>query len=158
MKKLIVILKDQLSFTLSSLRNADPANDTLLFCELVESSTAHHQKKIAFGLACMRHFARALEKQGFHVIYIPVTKIKKDSTLSQEIVSVYEKESYEQVVLTEPSEWNVLEEIKELQRNIPLAFLIDDRFLATKSEFHAPGVSSRSWWADWFVVLPRAPP
>ena len=122
---------------MSSLRNADPANDTLLFCELVESSTAHHQKKIAFGLACMRHFARALEKQGFHVIYIPVTKIKKDSTLSQEIVSVYEKESYEQVVLTEPSEWNVLEEIKELQRNIPLALLIDDRFLATKSEFQA---------------------
>ena len=137
MKKLIVILKDQLSFTLSSLKKADPAKDTLFLCELVESSTVHHQKKIAFGLACMRHFASALEEQGFHVIYIPVTKIQESSTLSQEIVNVYEKGSYEQIILTEPSEWSVLEEVKQLQRDIPLELLIDDRFLATKSEFQA---------------------
>lgn len=86
MKKLIVILKDQLSFNLSSLRNADPVNDTLFFCELVESSTAHHQKKIAFGLACMRHFARALEKQA-----IPKRLKHKKSAILKEILVLVEK-------------------------------------------------------------------
>ena len=137
MKNLIVILKDQLSFTLSSLRDADQVTDTLFFCEWVDPSTSHHQKKIAFGLACMRHFANALQEQGFHVIYVPVTQAKKTSVLSEEIIKAYEKGSYEKVIVTEASEWSALEEIKKLQGEIPLEILTDDRFLATKDEFQS---------------------
>jgi deoxyribodipyrimidine photolyase-related protein len=137
MKNLIVILKDQLSFTLSSLRDADQATDTLFFCELVDSSPSHHQKKIAFGLACMQHFANALQEQGFHAIYVPVTQAKKTSTISVEIIKAYEKGSYEKVIVTEPSEWSTLEEIKKIQGEIPLEILPDDRFLATKDEFQS---------------------
>ncbi|MFZ4115518.1 MAG: cryptochrome/photolyase family protein [Chthoniobacterales bacterium] len=137
MKKFIVILKDQLSFSLSSLKNAHQTTDTLFFCEFVESSPSHHQKKIAFELACMRHFASTLQEQGFQISYIPFTKDQKPSTLIEEIRKAYGKGSYKKIIITEPSEWSVLEEIKKLQRDIPIDILPDDRFLAAKSDFQS---------------------
>ncbi|MBX9577622.1 MAG: cryptochrome/photolyase family protein [Chthoniobacterales bacterium] len=137
MKKLIVILKDQLSFCLSSLKCAHQATDTLFFYEFVESSPSHHQKKIAFWLACMRHFASTLQEQGFQTIYIPITEDEKPSPLIEEMLKVYQKGHYEKIIITEPSEWSVLEEIKKLQRDIPIEILPDDRFLATKGDFQS---------------------
>ena len=58
MNSLRLILGDQLSSCMSSLRDVQ-TGDTLLFCEVMEEATfvKHHPKKIAFIFSAMRHFA-----------------------------------------------------------------------------------------------------
>ena len=70
-RSLIVVLGDQLTRTLASLRDCDPAQDRVLMAEVV-SETAyvpHHPKKIAFVLSAMRHFADTLRDAGVPVTY-----------------------------------------------------------------------------------------
>lgn len=138
MKNLIVILKDQLSFSLSSLKHACSKTDVLFLCELGETEIFHHQKKIAFQLACMRHFAQDCKEQGFEVLTVSYLDSQQPLHLSEEITKIYQTGSYEKIIITEPSEWGVYEELKKLSHHIPVDFLPDDRFLATKSDF-------RSW-------------
>ncbi|MEL7285831.1 MAG: cryptochrome/photolyase family protein, partial [Pseudomonadota bacterium] len=57
MRNLILILGDQLSRQVSSLKGADPTRDRVLMTEVVEEATyvRHHKKKIAFLFSAMRH-------------------------------------------------------------------------------------------------------
>lgn len=65
-----LVLGDQLTHSLSSLRDAD-SRDTILMCEVHQKATyvRHHKKKIAFVFSAMRHFARELEENGLRVRY-----------------------------------------------------------------------------------------
>ena len=70
---LILVLGDQLSHDLTSLRDADPGTDRILMAEVMEEGTyvAHHPKKILFILSAMRHFAGELrERNGIEVACI----------------------------------------------------------------------------------------
>ena len=135
MKNLILLFKDQLSLSLTALKRARPGIDTVLCLESVESAPAHHQKKIAFALACMRHFACTLREEGFNVKELSVTHQRKYPSLLEEIIPLFEEGNYQKIIVTEPSEWKTLEEIKKLQTQIPIELLEDDRFLASKSDF-----------------------
>ena len=69
MKNLILILGDQLSHDLSSLKAADKTVDTVLMAELRSETgyVKHHKKKIALLFSAMRHFAEELRADGWQV-------------------------------------------------------------------------------------------
>jgi deoxyribodipyrimidine photolyase-related protein len=71
MSKLIVILGDQLSPALASLRQAQP-DDLILLAEVKTEASyvKHHKHKIILLFSAMRHFAAALRQQGFEVCYL----------------------------------------------------------------------------------------
>ena len=58
-RRLVLLLGDQLDPQISSLRDADPARDRILLVEAVEEGryVPHHPQKILFILSAMRHFA-----------------------------------------------------------------------------------------------------
>ena len=62
MAVLRVILGDQLSPQISSLRDADKLSDTILICEVEQEASyvKHHKKKLVFIFSAMRHFAQEL--------------------------------------------------------------------------------------------------
>ena len=66
MKTLRLILGDQLSFNLPTLRDIDPVKDIVLMAEVMAEVTyvKHHKRKIAFLFSAMRHFAKSLEDDG----------------------------------------------------------------------------------------------
>ena len=66
MKTLRLILGDQLSFNLPTLRDIDPVKDIVLMAEVMAEVTyvKHHKRKIVFLFSAMRHFAQALEDEG----------------------------------------------------------------------------------------------
>ena len=66
-----LVLGDQLSPDLSSLKEAQPG-DLVLMAEVAEEATyvRHHKKKIAFLFAAMRHFAEELRAAGLNVRYV----------------------------------------------------------------------------------------
>jgi deoxyribodipyrimidine photolyase-related protein len=59
MNSIILILWDQLSDSISSLKDYNPDTDIILICEVLDDITyvKHHKKKIVFLLSAMRHFA-----------------------------------------------------------------------------------------------------
>lgn len=70
-KTIRFVLGDQLSTTLSSLRDANPAQDVIVMAEPRDEATyvPHHRQKIVFILSAMRHFAQDLREKGFEVCY-----------------------------------------------------------------------------------------
>lgn len=136
---LILILGDQLSLSLSSLRAGDPATDQVLMVEVQEEATyvRHHKKKIAFLFSAMRHFAEELRALGWHVDYVPLDAPENSGSFTSEIERAVEHLSPGKILVTEPGEWRVREAMAgwEAAFKTPVEILEDDRFIATHSEF-----------------------
>ena len=88
MSTLRLVLADQLSDSLPSLKDADKKHDTIMLCEVMEEATyvPHHPKKIAFLFAAMRHFSKKLQEQGFTVRYVQLDDEKNSGSLESEIL------------------------------------------------------------------------
>jgi deoxyribodipyrimidine photolyase-related protein len=136
---LILILGDQLSLGISSLKSADKARDIVLMAEVAEETTyvRHHKKKIAFVLSSMRHFAAALTKAGWRVEYVKLDDSENTGSFSGEVSRAVKRFKIKRVVVTEPGEWRVAESIRGWSCVLRLSVdvLPDDRFIATHSEF-----------------------
>ena len=87
MPSLILVLGDQLSLSMSSLKDANPESDIVLMAEVMEEATyvGHHKKKLAFVFSAMRHFAHELEKKGFSVRYVHLTDKNNQGALRAEV-------------------------------------------------------------------------
>ena len=69
--RLGLILGDQLSDSLATLRVLDAGNDVIVMAEVPEEATyvRHHKQKIALLFSAMRHFAARLQDAGWQVRY-----------------------------------------------------------------------------------------
>ncbi|MDP6192090.1 MAG: cryptochrome/photolyase family protein, partial [Paracoccaceae bacterium] len=70
-EKLILILGDQLTEDISSLRELDPGKDVIIMAEVLgeASYVAHHPKKIILIFSAMRSFSDKLRSLGYRVEY-----------------------------------------------------------------------------------------
>ena len=138
-KQLILILGDQLTPDLSSLRDADPAHSIVLIAEVMAEASyvGHHKKKVAFLFSAMRHFAEELRGLGWTVDYVKLDDPENSGSLSGEVFRAAALHGATSVRVTEPGEWRVLEELQVLDAAFNLAILPDDRFIASHAEFEA---------------------
>ena len=139
MSTLRLILGDQLTPDISSLRDADKYNDIILLCEVFDESVyvKHHQKKIAFLFSAMRHFAAKLSESGWHVDYVRLDQKGNSHSFSGEVARAVARHEPQGVIVTCPSEWRVLEEMRNWETILPCAVELrdDDRFYCTLDEF-----------------------
>jgi len=139
MKTLRLILGDQLSHSISSLNGIDKTNDVILMCEVMEEATyvKHHKKKIAFIFSAMRHFADELINLGYKVLYTKLDDPTNSGTFSKEIERTIISHTVDEIVVTHPGEFRVLQEILswEIQYGVPVDVRLDTRFLSTLEEF-----------------------
>ncbi|MFK8036143.1 MAG: cryptochrome/photolyase family protein [Hyphomicrobiales bacterium] len=139
MTTLRFILGDQLSHDISSLSDAVPGIDKVLLCEVVEEASyvKHHKQKIAFLFSAMRHFALELSGRGFEVRYVKLNDRGNTGSFSGELQRAVAYFKTEQVVVTEPGEWRVLEEMRNWETNLGIGVEIreDSRFICSHSEF-----------------------
>ncbi|MEO1662640.1 MAG: cryptochrome/photolyase family protein [Pseudomonadota bacterium] len=141
---LILILGDQLSLNLATLRAGDRTTDRVLMVEVQEEATyvRHHKKKIAFLFSAMRHHAERLRGEGWTVDYVPLDAPKNSDSFTGELARAIAEQAPDRILVTEPGEWRVRAAMEtwEDQFQIPVTILEDDRFIATHAEFEA--------WAD----------
>jgi deoxyribodipyrimidine photolyase-related protein len=141
MKTLRIILIDQLNEQISSLRDLNPKQDTILMCEVTEECTyvKHHQKKLVFMLSAMRHFAKQLLAQGNKLIYIKLDDELNSGSIIGEIERMVRSHGFKKLIVTSPSEYRLLQYFQKLSQSKTIAVEIreDDRFLATTQEFNA---------------------
>ena len=139
MSNLILILGDQLSESISSLKEYDPDTDVILMCEAWEEITyvKHHKKKIAFLLSAMRHFAALLKHKNYNVKYIKLDNTKNTKSFKGEVKRLLQKQIFKRIIVTHPSEYRVLEDVKcwEKELNIHVEIRQDNRFLCSTSDF-----------------------
>jgi deoxyribodipyrimidine photolyase-related protein len=140
-RQLILIFGDQLSQSISSLRSADKARDTVLMCEVWDEATyvRHHKKKIALIFSAMRHFADELCSAGWSVEYRTLTDTGPNGSFSSEVGLAVARRDPTRIVVTSPGEWRVLADVRGWQAcfAVPVDILDDDRFICSTAEFGA---------------------
>ena len=139
MTVLIPILGDQLSFDLSSLEGADPADTVVLMMEVAEETryVRHHRRKIAYILSAMRHHAEALRARGWQVDYVRLDDPDNAGSFTGEVVRAVARLGAERIVVTEAGEWRVQAMLDSWQTltGVPTEIRRDKRFLASKAGF-----------------------
>ncbi|MEO7317875.1 MAG: cryptochrome/photolyase family protein, partial [Chthoniobacteraceae bacterium] len=158
MRHLILVLGDQLDADSAAFDGFDPERDAIWMAEVAHESTKVWSTKprIAVFLAAMRHFREALQERGFKVFYRELTsfaavwhgangktKTAKDDTFSDALRESLASLKPQRVVMVEPGEWSVREEIRAAiaLAEIPLEIREDRHFLCSHAEFaaHAEG-------------------
>ena len=140
-KTLVLVLGDQLSLALSSLKATDPKHAIILMCEVQEEATyvRHHKKKIAFLFSAMRHFAEELRAVGWNVDYRTLDETGATGSFTGEIEAALTRHNPERMAVTSPGEWRVLDAMRSWPKRfrIPVDILEDDRFICTTAAFAA---------------------
>ncbi len=153
-RRLLLVLGDQLSRSLASLREADRERDLVLMCEVHEETTyvRHHRKKIAFVLAAMRHFADVLRADGWRVEYRTLTETGETGSFTAEVERAVRLHMPERIVVTAPGEWRVLEAMRAWQERcgVPVEIREDDRFLCSTRDFDAWAAGRKQLRMEYF--------
>jgi deoxyribodipyrimidine photolyase-related protein len=139
--RLRLVLGDQLSRDVSSLRDIDPASDRVLIAEVMSEASyvPHHKKKIAFLFSAMRHFAEELRAEGILVDYVTLDDPENSQSLKGEAARALRRHGLSSLVLTEPGEWRLSSEMAgwAAALGVPVEIREDERFLCSQSEFAA---------------------
>lgn len=136
-KPLLLILGDQLTLSLSTLRNA-PSNAVVALCEVAEEATyvPHHLHKIGLFMAAMRHFAAELRDQGYQVHYSRIDDADNTHSLLEEAERLARHYHCDEIRVARPGEWRLWQAIQQRRSaKLPWQLLEDDRFFTTPDDF-----------------------
>ena len=158
MRNLIVVLGDQLDADSTAFDGIDSERDAVWMAEVAHESTKVRSTKprITFFLAAMRHFRDALRERGWQVFYRELTndaavwrgaggraKTARGETFADALRESLASLRPARVVMVEPGEWSVREEIRAAMEavGLPLEMREDRHFLCSGAEFagHAEG-------------------
>lgn len=136
-RRLILILGDQLTHGLGALEDIDPEHDHVLLAEVMEeaSHVPHHPKKIALIFSAMRHFAEALRELGIQVHYVALDNPDNSGSLPGELLRWTQRLDPAEVHLTECGDWRLEQALRHC--GVPIHWHQDSRFLCSRAAFAA---------------------
>lgn len=148
--RLVLVLGDQLTESLSALREADRETDTVVMAEVMAeaSSVAHHPKKIAFIFAAMRKFAARLEGEGWSVCYTRLDDPDNSNSIPGELLRRASETGAKEVLATEPGEFRLIAALEDCP--VPVHLFPDDRFLCSHAEFETWADGRKELRMEWF--------
>ncbi|MGJ8625158.1 MAG: cryptochrome/photolyase family protein [Yoonia sp.] len=150
MVKLVLILGDQLSDSLSALKSADKTTDIVVMAEVMGEAeyVPHHPKKIAFLFAAMRKFADRLRGQGWTVSYFKLDDDDNPQTISGALLACAQQFGTSAVITTQAGEWRVIKALDDLPLDVDVH--PDDRFIASHAEFAAWAEDRKALRMEYF--------
>ena len=106
MKTLRLVLGDQLSHSMSALRDIDRTRDVVLMVEVYDENTyvRHHKQKIVLVLSAMRHFAESLRAEGIRVDYVRLDDKGNSGSFTGELGRALSRHQVDRIVVTEPGD------------------------------------------------------
>jgi deoxyribodipyrimidine photolyase-related protein len=135
LKKLVLVLGDQLKADSSAFNDFRPATDHVIMIEseLEASHVWSHKARIALFLSAMRHFAEDLRGKRYQLTYIAKSKQSIIAELKQHI----QKNQYSHLVCVEPGEWRLKLDLENLAHELKIHLDIrkDDHFYCQIDEF-----------------------
>ncbi|MGC3871744.1 cryptochrome/photolyase family protein [Halomonas sp. GXIMD04776] len=133
-KPLVLVLGDQLSLELPTLRDA--TNDAVIaLCEVTEEGryVPHHPQKIALIFAAMRHFAQQLRDKGRQVHYSALDDDDNCQDLLDEAERLATLYTCDEIRVVRPGEWRLWKRIANRKANWTI--IEDDRFFCPLADF-----------------------
>ena len=155
MVKLVLVLGDQCSPELASLKAARKGRDVVVMAEVAAETdyVPHHPKKIALLFSAMRHFADELRGEGWDVRYTTLDDPENAGSIPGELLRRADETGATEVIATEPGEWRLLDALNDCPLDVTV--LEDDRFLATHAEFEDWAEGRESLRMEYFYRLMR---
>ena len=154
MTTLIPVFADQLSLSLSSLRDANSQSSIILMMEVASEANfvGHHRRKIAFLFSAMRHFAETLRQAGFAVRYVKLDDPENTGSFDGEISRALDELQIDKIVVCEPGEWRVEQMVRQWQErfSLPVTVTQDDRFICSREEFGNWASGRKQLRMEWF--------
>ena len=139
MARLGLILGDQLNLDHALLEELKPDSDCLVMGELAAETeyVHHHGQKIALIFAAMRHFREELESAGWSVRYHDFHRQSDIRSFTDLIRSALSGQRFDEVLVSWPGEWRVLNEVRSWERmfGLTVTVLPDTRFLSPLESF-----------------------
>ncbi|RKT35226.1 deoxyribodipyrimidine photolyase-related protein [Roseovarius halotolerans] len=154
-KRLVLVLGDQLSAGLSALAAADKAHDLIVMAEVADETgyVPHHPRKIALVLSAMRHFAAELESDGWQVAYTRLDDPDSSGSITGELLRRAGAHDASTVIATTPGEWRLIRALEDAPLSVTL--LPDDRFIASSGEFDDWAEGRKELRMEWFYRMMR---
>jgi deoxyribodipyrimidine photolyase-related protein len=144
-RHLVLILGDQLNLDASALVDFDPNQDAIWMAEVLEESThvpSSKQRSTLF-LSAMRHFEQLLKKKNWPVRYTRLDDADNTGTLAGELQKAIQDCKPQQLVMSAPGDWRVLQSLRAVAKHheLPLEIRDDTHFFSTVRDFaeHAKG-------------------
>jgi deoxyribodipyrimidine photolyase-related protein len=149
-RRLVLVLGDQLSEGLAALDAADRTRDVVVMAEVRDEATyvRHHPKKIAFLFAAMRKFADTLRDAGWDVRYTRLDDPANAGSICGELLRRAEETGAQEVLATEPGEWRLIRALQHCPLKVHL--LEDRRFLASHADFDRWAEGRKSLRMEYF--------
>lgn len=139
--RLCLILGDQLSPQMASLRHIDKKTDIVALLEVKAEATyvKHHQKKIVLIFSAMRQFAESLRRDGYRVHYSRIDDPDNTGSFATEIERLQTIYHPREIIVAEPGEWRVWNDLQSWagRLNCAVTILPDDRFYCSRDDFAA---------------------
>jgi deoxyribodipyrimidine photolyase-related protein len=141
LRRLVVVLGDQLNRDASAFDGFDPGCDRVWMCEAAEESThvRSAKQRIAVFLSAMRHHAQRLRAEGLPLDYVE----QAEGGLAQALAATLAARPVTSVVVTQPGDWRVLQALRAVAAaaRVELDVREDRHFLCSAAEFaaHAQG-------------------
>jgi deoxyribodipyrimidine photolyase-related protein len=155
LRKLILILGDQLDQDSAALKELDVQVDEILMVESADEAQHvwSHKARIALFLSAMRHFAEHLKSLGFPLTYIQ----HSSKTIVEELRSKILDGKFTHLICVEPGEWRLKKAIEALatELKITLEMRQDTHFYCTHEEFKAWVANKKELRLEYFYRLMR---
>lgn len=138
-RNLVLVLGDQLDRRSSAFDGFDARLDAVWMAEAAAEAghVPSHKARIALFLSAMRHFREALEAEGAHVHYRRLEDPENRGTLALELEEAARRLEPRKLVIVEPGEWRVREDIRAAAKTagVDLEIREDRHFLASHDDF-----------------------
>jgi len=147
MKRIVYIPFDHLHRNYGALKTADPKNDVIAFVESVRMTTGRnwHKERLFFLISSARHFAQALETEGFTVEYV------KAATTIDGLNVITKKHKGLPITCAEPSSFRQFEALEKYG----VSFVDNDFFLTPRPLFHQWASEQKSYLMENFYRKQR---
>ncbi|TVQ52361.1 MAG: cryptochrome/photolyase family protein [Rhodobacteraceae bacterium] len=155
-RRLIVVLGDQLDAEAAVFDGFDPERDAILMTEAVQEATylRQHKKKLVLFFAAMRHFAEAQRAAGRRVLYRRLDDAGAPETLAESLRRAVRDERPEEIVVTRPGDHRVLEALRAAAPT--LRVVEDSHFLSTPGDWAEMRAGRRRFiLEDYYRALRR---
>ena len=165
LRNLVLCLGDQLDGDSAAFDDFDPQVDAVWMAEVAHESEKIWVSKpqIAIFLAAMRHFRDALRKRGWRIYYRMLTattaewtglscKETSGETLGAQLAWTIGQLRPQKLIIVEPGEWAVREEIAAVARDagVPMEIRTDRHFLCSVAEFDAHAKGRKQLRMEYF--------
>ncbi len=155
MKKLILILGDQLDLENAALKGIDPKVDQVLMAESAHEAQHvwSHKARIALFLSAMRHFAAHLQDQGLPLKYIE----HSSQSIVEELRNTIIHGKFTHLICVEPGEWRLKKDLEGLAAELKIILELrqDTHFYCSHPEFKEWVANKKELRLEYFYRLMR---